>query len=298
MPETRIMISERGKVRPASPVPPLLSSAQLWWDGFLLEIYDLPAGEFGTPAIFPKYLICLSLTPAPYRKIWKEGGAEHVCHVLPGEVGLIARHEVYGMRWEANRLLCLTIDDAVIDRLTMDIRGGRPPGFQKIPSKQDDVLRQLLALLERDVRLASPAGRLYGESLATAATVYALQHYPESGHRIVEVRGGMPKARLRLVIEYVWANLDRNPGLAELAGVSGLSTFHFARMFKASTGRTVHQFVLDCRIERAKELLRMPHARAADVALAVGFSSQTHFTTMFRRRVGATPGEYRTSLLR
>jgi AraC-like DNA-binding protein len=61
----------------------------------------------------------------------------------------------------------------------------------------------------------------------------------------------------------------------------GLSTAHFARMFRKSTGETPHQFVLRQRLERAKAMLRAPDARVLDVAVACGFKTQQHFAQVF-----------------
>src|SRR5262249_15950273 len=77
----------------------------------------------------------------------------------------------------------------------------------------------------------------------------------------------------------------------------GLSTAHFARMFRKSTGQTPHQFVLRQRIERAKEMLRAPEARVLDVAVACGFKTQQHFAQVFRDVCRVSPTEYRQDFL-
>jgi AraC family transcriptional regulator len=77
----------------------------------------------------------------------------------------------------------------------------------------------------------------------------------------------------------------------------GLSTAHFARMFRKSTGQTPHQFVLRQRLERAKAMLRAPHARVLDVAVACGFKTQQHFAQVFRDVCGVSPTEYRQDFL-
>jgi AraC family transcriptional regulator len=81
--------------------------------------------------------------------------------------------------------------------------------------------------------------------------------------------------------------------LDEMAQSVGLSTAHFARMFRKSTGQTPHQFVLRRRLERAKLMLRAPDARVLDVAVACGFKTQQHFAQVFRDVWGVSPTEYR-----
>jgi AraC family transcriptional regulator len=84
--------------------------------------------------------------------------------------------------------------------------------------------------------------------------------------------------------------------LAELAQVAGMSSFHFAREFKRSTGATPHQFLIKYRIERAKSLLAKDHLPLIEVGLQSGFSHQSHFTRLFRKITGTTPNSYRLSL--
>ena len=110
-------------------------------------------------------------------------------------------------------------------------------------------------------------------------------------------RGGLGAARVRHVTEFIRAGLERDLTLVHLAQAVGLSTAHFAVMFRQSTGETPHRFVLRCRIERAKEMLRTEKARIVDVAVACGFKTQQHFARVFRQMCGATPHEYRKDFI-
>ena len=109
-----------------------------------------------------------------------------------------------------------------------------------------------------------------------------------------QVIGGLPWSRLRRVAEHVQANLAGELRLAELSAVIHMSPYHFARLFKKSTGVSPRQFVIRRRIEAATILLVLADRQApiGEVARAVGFRSQSHFTTTFRRVTGVTPGNY------
>jgi AraC family transcriptional regulator len=85
--------------------------------------------------------------------------------------------------------------------------------------------------------------------------------------------------------------------LDEMAQSIGLSTAHFARMFRKSTGEAPHQFVLRQRVERAKAMLRAPDARVLAVAVACGFKTQQHFAQVFRDVCGVSPTRYRQDFL-
>jgi AraC family transcriptional regulator len=104
--------------------------------------------------------------------------------------------------------------------------------------------------------------------------------------------------RLRRVTEYIEQNLDKDLTLVELAAVVCMSRYHFARLFKGSTGVPPHRFVVRQRIARARGALATPALSIAQVSLMVGFRTPSHFTTVFRRLTGLTPRGYRTGYLR
>src|SRR5262249_17654365 len=117
-------------------------------------------------------------------------------------------------------------------------------------------------------------------------------------HRPVEIyRGGLGAGRLRRIKELIDAKMEDDLSLDEMAQSVALSTAHFARMFRKSTGQTPHQFVLRQRIERAKAMLRAPDARVLDVAVACGFKTQQHFAQVFRGVCKVSPTEYRQDFL-
>ena len=104
--------------------------------------------------------------------------------------------------------------------------------------------------------------------------------------------------RLRRVTEYIERNLDKELTLAELAAVVCMSRWHFARLFKCSTGVPPHRFVIRQRIARARGVLATPELSIAQVSRLVGFRTPSHFTMVFRGLLGLTPGAYRMAALR
>jgi RpiB/LacA/LacB family sugar-phosphate isomerase len=109
----------------------------------------------------------------------------------------------------------------------------------------------------------------------------------------IEVIGGLPPRRLQRVFTHIRENVARDLSVTELAQVVGMSQYYFSKLFKMSTGITPHQYVMRQRVERAQELLRETRTALAEIATQVGFETQSHFTSVFRRLVGATPKHYR-----
>jgi RpiB/LacA/LacB family sugar-phosphate isomerase len=107
---------------------------------------------------------------------------------------------------------------------------------------------------------------------------------------------GIPPRRLARVIEHIRNNLDTPLPVSVLCRIAEMSQSHFSKLFKLSTGLPPHQFVLQERINRSKQLLRQGDAKLVDVALGVGFENQAHFTTVFGNFVGMTPRQFQRSM--
>jgi AraC family transcriptional regulator len=104
-------------------------------------------------------------------------------------------------------------------------------------------------------------------------------------------RGGLTKSVIKVINEYIRANIEQQITIEELASIAKLSPFHFSRMFKVSTGQTPHQKVLATRTEIASDLLLKKHSQL-DVSIACGFANQSHFSRAFSRHYGITPRQF------
>jgi AraC family transcriptional regulator len=95
-------------------------------------------------------------------------------------------------------------------------------------------------------------------------------------------------------IELLNDRLDEKISLSELAGEFGLSPYYFSRVFKRMTGFPPHEYQLQLRIARAREMLRRhPVKTITEIACELGFSDESHFRRHFRRIVGTTPSRFR-----
>ena len=157
----------------------------------------------------------------------------------------------------------------------------------------DARLRGLVTAVHAEMVAGFPSGRLFLDAVEQAIAV-ALINGHAIGRPPAQTRGGgLGSTRLRRIKELVDAKLEDDLSLDEMAQSVGLSTPHFARMFRQSTGETPHQFVLRQKIERAKAMLRNRATRVLDVAMASGFKTQQHFAQVFRDICGISPTAYR-----
>jgi AraC family transcriptional regulator len=106
----------------------------------------------------------------------------------------------------------------------------------------------------------------------------------------------MERRKLKEVIGYIDSNLHRNVTLSELSGLVQLTPGYFCGAFKQAMGRPPHQYLIGQRVERAMTLLEDPTLSLSDVALLVGFNSQSHLNDHFRRILGITPARYRIEM--
>jgi AraC family transcriptional regulator len=154
----------------------------------------------------------------------------------------------------------------------------------------DDRLWTLVRLLSEAIGDPDPSARLYGDGLVTAIAARLLALRPSES---VEDGRGLAPWRLRRVIDYMEAHLPDRVDLAQLAKLVGLSTSHFSRAFKASTGMAPYQWQLNARIQRAQMQLINTDASLEQVAEANGFADAVHFGRRFRQLIGAAPATWR-----
>jgi AraC family transcriptional regulator len=153
----------------------------------------------------------------------------------------------------------------------------------------DPLIHQIGLALKAELKRNPQGSRIYAESAATFLATHLLHHYASRKHAPYDYQGGLPKHKLQPVIDYIYANLDRNLGLSDLAELVQMSPYHFSRLFKQSTGHSPYQFVIKCRVQRAKELLLNSDLSIAQITYTVGFANQSHLTNHFKRMLGVTP---------
>jgi AraC family transcriptional regulator len=215
----------------------------------------------------------------------------------PGSLSLVPAGMCPLIRAETEfDLVVCALDSGLVNALDSELER-RPEGELRLQANlQDPAAQQLMKLLIADANEGYTTERLYTEYLTQALAVRML-FLGESTKPQPNNRGtsGLPRHVLRRIIERM-RSFSCDLSLQALANESGYSRVHFVRMFRAATGYSPHNYLLNLRLERARELLKNPSLSLIDIALDCGFSSHSHMSRLFHKSVGVTPSAYRRSL--
>jgi AraC family transcriptional regulator len=193
-------------------------------------------------------------------------------------------------------VLHLHVPNNLIAECARDMGGHPMPVLCSCNALRKDITIASLsrALLEAD-RVGGALGQLYADCIGIAIIARLLG----SANRLATAErpklGGLPRWRLKRAIDYFEAQLAKPVSLADVASQTGLTRMHFAAQFRAATGLRPHEYLLRRRIERAQEMLAGTGMPLVDIALSVGFQTQSHFTSVFKRYAGQTPRAWRDS---
>jgi AraC family transcriptional regulator len=153
---------------------------------------------------------------------------------------------------------------------------------------RDPLVEHVVRALMAELAAPEPAGRIYADSLAVALTTRLVQNFATV---TATGRQTLSKPQVRRVVEFVEANLDGELTLDQLAEVAGISVPHFTTLFRRTMGQSVHSYVMERRVQRARSLLLARNRSIAEVALETGFAHQSHLARWMRRLLGVTPSE-------
>jgi len=236
-------------------------------------------------------------------------GGRHVCgwngrHVFDGNYrdGLMsvtpAGHTLHGECQAAwRKALIVKVKPRFVSQAAQGMGFARE-NIIPVIDQTDSMLLQLAHAVAAECEAGVPHGTLYAETAATLLSLHLLrQNAGTATIRPHTVRGGLAPYVLRRVTELIESRLGEDISLSYLAELADLSLSHFCRAFKISTGLSPHQWRAARRIERAKEMLCRDRMTIADIALACGFSSQSHFGSVFISAVGMSPAAWRRSQL-
>jgi AraC family transcriptional regulator len=269
------------------PVTPTISSYKAGWENICLEYYQLPALEI--PAHYQSYCTIV-IHSSPQRLKRRLGEYSFVEDIKVGDIDIIPQGVIHSCVTQKSELIILSlspklISEAISKNFQQNI--GLIPHF----AKSDPLIYQMGLSLKKVLTSNTVDSYSYAESMATALAFHLAQNYYEVKQESSECCKGLSSSKLLQVYQFISKHLSEDLLIGSMAQEIGMSKYHFARLFKESTGMSPYQYLIKCRIERAKILLRDKTARISEVASTVGFSDQSQFTRHFKRLVGATPQE-------
>ncbi len=204
------------------------------------------------------------------------------------------------VRWESlssvpTRTLHLRLSKDLFLRTAGEVADRDPARLSLVEHSgfQDPLLAQIGFALWRELELGAPGGKLYVQTAAQMLAVHLLRYYTTGKGDIREASMGLTHSQMRRVIDFAQAYLNQDLSLEALARQVGFSPYHFARLFRQTTGESPHRFVLRLRVERAQHLLKERDMPLARVAVESGFANQSHMTLAFKQHLGLTPLAYR-----
>lgn len=218
----------------------------------------------------------------------------------PGNLAVTSPGKSTEIRWHqgdgsAIETIHVCLDAALFYRFAAENAACDPAHIEIIDgfAQKDPLIYSIMTSLADELKQPENAGRLFLDSAAQMLVAQLLRKYCAFPRAVPDRQARLSTRKLRLVQDYIHAELATNLTLDDIAANVHLSAFHFARMFKATTGQTPHTYVTRLRIERAQELLRTSENSIAAIARQVGFASRSHFAGTFLRLTGVSPHMFR-----
>lgn len=294
MGQTRFVELASGRQRPILSVPPTLSSTAAPWSGLIVEEYQ-SQGAVEHQEVAPAQHHLVMHLDRPTRVEMRWDGVWRRFHLQPDQLFFCPVQMPLSLRCpRAGRFLTVSLAPAFVRCLAAEMGADHVNG--ELPARPpfgDPFIVSLVNCLRREIATGYAGGRAYGETLATALVAHLLRE-GAGVHGSGALAGrGLSRPQLRRLDAYIQEHLAQDISLKTLADLAGVSPFHFLRLFKRTTRLTPHRYLLERRLERARELLRQGSLSLAEVAVEVGFCDQSHLTLHFKRAYGLTPGEFR-----
>lgn len=259
-------------------------------DGLIVQLRNDPVGVLEVPEM-ENVIIAIHLG-APTRLDCRRGGRRFVGTAVHGGIDIIpdqtpSRWEIFDKKDTAlllglpKQLLRAAAKECGADDIRMEIANR----FQI----RDVQLENLGWAIKNELDLGCPSGRLYLDGLSLAVASRVVTQHSSLANRKMGVREGLSDGRLRLVLSFIEEHLADDLSLERIADVAGISATHLKVVFRGSMGLPVHRYVIHRRVERAKTLLMETDSSVAEIALAAGFSHQSHMARHMRRILGVAP---------
>lgn len=259
-------------------------------------------GDRELSAPFPEddaYIVGLQLKDYPGCRSWEQGRFVSRTDIIKGQTHLydVKRNPRFQID-HAIHVLMFYVPRAGFDTIAEEARLPRMGEIDYTPGVgyDDAVVRHLGHVMLEALSRPDQTSRFFVDHVTLALTTHIAHTYGDLGNTMRPIRGGLAAWQRNRACELMNAHLDGGIALSEVAAQCGLSTSHFARAFRQSTGVTPHAWLTRRRLDRAMALMRDRTASLSTVALSAGFADQSHFTRVFSKVIGISPGSWRRNV--
>lgn len=269
----------------------IVTSQALDWPGMLVE-----AGRNDVSAVDDlvgdQHYLSLNLDRAPLKLEVKESHGFKPVVVPPESLWISPSASPITLRLNSTlRYLRVSLDPTHLGRLiSPSLDQLAAVRLRRTYAVESPQIRNLMLTLRDEADSQNAGGLAMVEAVTSALGHLLVRHAGVEQPRPVRSRGGLSATAKRRVLELIDATLDARLTVDALSREVGLSPAHFARAFKETMGRPPHQYLLALRLERARRLLETTRLSLSEIAQRTGFADQAHFTRLFGRAFGRTPG--------
>jgi AraC family transcriptional regulator len=273
--------------------PPDASSRQRAWNGVVVDLHKWQRAGQVTSYATDHDIIAMrvsGVTPLVQRR----DGKTHRSVATAGNVTVHPRGMDSTWAWERPGAIVVI---RLPHKLLLDAAESDPhPSQTELPNcfgGRDPFVEHIAMALAHEVEQPShPAQLIISQSLSYALAHHMVHRFRRTLLARSERPSGLARASLGLVLSYIEENLGEPITLDMLAQLANVSRFHFARMFRRSTGLSPMAYIERSRLERSRDLIRSGALSLTEIAALLGFADQSHFTRRFRRQFGYTPSAY------
>jgi AraC family transcriptional regulator len=223
----------------------------------------------------------------------KTDGRTKNYRLLMGESLIIPAKQAFVMSFDqAHVSKALHLSDKLLKRNALELWDRDK--FELIQSHQvqDPLIENIQKALSTELRTNLEGCDIYAQTMGNALAIHLLSRYSTYTKPIKLYSGGLSPQNLKLVMEFINDNLDKDLSLDNLANIVQLSQYHFAHAFKQSLGISPHQYVIQQRVELSKNLLKQRTVTINEISIKCGFSSPSHFAKCFRQHIGVSPKQF------
>jgi AraC family transcriptional regulator len=270
------------------------SSASQSMGELVTEQFDYPNLDL-SEVMFKRHVVIMTLNAHPAACEYKKKGRFRRFLKTTGSISIFPSHCPFTLRLDHGAqkfgtAILLSLEPLFLSQVAAEASLD-PDRLELIEQRreQDTTLRHVALALQSGIGTGAFWDPLYREALSRALTIHLLREYCSRKPQPTRHEAGLPHAKLKHAIEYIRDRLETALTVAEIAQATAMSTYHFMRLFKKSTGKSPHQYIIEARVKRAKDLLLTGKFSVCEAAYAAGFVDQSHLTRHFKRVFGLPP---------